>query len=282
MTFSGSSPDRHARSARCTRCGTAVSGDFVQRLELAFFASSTYATLYQLFPDDPPGDPIYLCRALAMLDVSAGLATQPRDAERHRKHREVRQATLAQNHPDFHCPELHVEAAPAPGGAPVREPTAPPSTAAPVEQTNAPPVPTTTAPIERPSPRPDAQPVRPSSSEHLRRRVVAWTAVGGITLGLGVASFAVMGGFMSARERSRQRAAGYGPEITPEERRDVKEEEEDFARAGRLAIAAGVVGGVMAITGLASVIRGTVLRERLRLIPDVGAERAAFVLTGRF
>jgi hypothetical protein len=241
-----------------------------QRLELALFASNVYATLYQIFPDDPPGDPIYLCHALAMLDASGDLAVTPEDRERHQAHRDIRQATLEQNHPDYRCPEVRAETtAPLDGGL-MPVPTSP-----------------RTVPLARPVPnarRPtEARPVQPSPSTlRLRRRALAWTAIGGVTFGLGVASLAAMGGLLVSRENSRRRAEDHDTEITPEQRRDAEDEHEAFARAGNLAIAAGVAGSVMAITGLASVIRGTVLRGRLRLVPDVGADRAALVLTGRF
>lgn len=239
-----------------------------ERFELALFASTTFASMYRLFPDDPPGDPIHLCKALAILDAAAELADEPKELERHRKHRDARQRTLERDHPDYRC-----------------EPTAPAGL-----QDGLMPVPTsprTTPPPARPprtTPPPTDTAVR-SSPQMLRQRrhALALTAIGGTSLGLGVASLAAMGGALALRRQLHDEIAGLGAEtVSPQEAAAMQRLAGSFRTAERVALATGVVGSVIFITGVTMVARGSVLSGRLRVTPDLSPARALLTVSGQF
>lgn len=261
------------------------------RLRLGLFASNSYALVYQADPAEPPGDPDYLCRALAMLAAAEKLATEPGELEAHRRLVDERRGALEKNHPGLRCdhegeaagsavPVAPPEAAPA--SEPASEPASGPAKVeSAVEPTQAV---EPAAPVSAPEPAPT---VPPSSSDAvLRRRAATWTAIGGASLGLAVVSFAAMGGALARREELRQSADGYYAttpgRLTPEQARVIADEQSSFSRVDRMAVATGVVGGVMAITGIAMVAHGAVLRGRIRLAPDIRPDRAALVLSGRF
>lgn len=239
-----------------------------ERFELALFASTTFASMYRLFPDDPPGDPIYLCKALAMLDAAAELAAEPKELERHRKHHDARQRVLERDHPDYRC-ETPATAGSQDGLMPV--PTLP--------RTKPPPAgsPRTSSPPTDTAVRSSPQTLR------LRRRALALTAIGGTALGLGVASLAAMGGALALRRDLHDEIAGLGAAtVSPQEAAAMQRLAGSFRTAERVALATGVVGTVMLLTGVTMVARGSVLTGRLRVTPDLSPARALLTVSGQF
>lgn len=242
------------------------------RLRLALFGSNSYALTYQADPEDPPGDPNHLCKALALLAACEQLAETEDEREAHRRLVDTRRGDLAKNHPGHRCEH---EQAPASEASATTEVPAT-ETATPVE-----PGPPASAP---PAPPPAGQPS--PETLRLRRRAQVLTALGGTSLGLAVASFAVMGGALARQEGLRQRAEGYHDTtpgvLTSEQSRDVDADRLRYTRLDRVVVATAIVGSVMAITGMSMVVRGTLLKRRLQVAPDVNSDRAALVLSGRF
>lgn len=253
-----------------------------KRLGLGLFASNSYALTYQGFPEAHPGDPIYLCKALAMLEASEGLATEPKELERHRRLMAARRDVLQKNHPDHRCGGNRT-------GAtddellPVPSERGSMDTAAKAPRTASVPVQTTMTTFQGPPP--TVARSSPSSFPG-HRRTLGMTAVGGTALGLGVLSFAVMGGAVVVREDLRRWAADFGQtwgtEPTPEQEQWLRQGYDKFERADRVAIATGVVGSVMMLTGITMMARGLVLRGRMRVAPELGVGRVAFAMSGRF
>lgn len=242
-----------------------------KRLGLALFGANSYALTYQLLPGDPPGDPIYLCKALALLEASEALATQPKEIERHRRLLDARRRTLEKNHPGFHCVRAENEDA-----SPPPELRASPSPVEPVRQTPGT-IPTTAESIPvRPAPRPS----------DLRRRAMTLTTIGGTCLGFGAASLALMGGLLAVQQDLRQQAeidsAALPSVLSPEQGQLVSHRQQVFERVENLTIATGFVGTVMALTGVTLLARGLVLHGRMRVAPEVRAARAGLVVFGRF
>lgn len=235
-----------------------------ERFELALFTSTTLASMYRLFPDDPPGDPIYLCKALAILDTAAELAEDDKERERHRKHRDARLRALGQGHPGHHCEGA---SAGEPGGLM--------------------PVPTTprTLPrvdlVPRTTPPTDTAPAVPRPAR-LRRRALALTAIGGTSIGLGVASLAAMGGALAVRSQLHAKVTAAGPTLTAMEDRAIDEMAGSARTAKQVAVVTGIVGSVILLTGVTMVARGSVLSGRIRAAPDLGSGRAVLTVFGQF
>lgn len=235
-----------------------------ERFELALFTSTTLASMYRLFPDDPPGDPIYLCRALAILDTAAELAEDEKEHERHRKHHDARQRALQQGHPGYRC-----------------------EATGPGERDGLMPVPTTPRTLPRvdlaprTTPPADTTPAVPRSAR-LRRRALALTAIGGTSIGLGVASLAAMGGALAVRSQIHAKITAAGPTLSLSEDRAIDEMAGSYRTAKQVAIATGIVGSVILLTGVTMVARGSVLSGRIRAAPDLGSGRAALTVFGQF
>lgn len=234
-----------------------------ERFELALFTSTTLASIYRLFPDDPPGDPIYLCKALTILDAAAELAEDEKEQGRHRKHRDARQRALEQGHPGYRCEATSAG-----------------------EQDGLMSVPTVPHTLPRvdvvPRTMPaDTAPTLPQPSR-LRRRALALTAIGGTSLGLGVASLAAMAGALAVRNQLHAKITAAGPTLTPIEDRAIDEMAGSYRTARQVALVSGVVGSVILLTGVTMVARGSVLSGRIRALPDLGSGRAALTVFAQF
>lgn len=227
------------------------------RLQLALFAQSQLALVYRPTESSPPGDPAHLCRALSILAQAAPLAASDADRTTCDEWAAAHREALQRDHPTHRCDP---PAGPRPAIA-----------APPPPRDEPPPLP------------PKAPPPNPTTS----RRVVAWTSAGGVALGLGVASFVAMTAALVARERIRREAEPYlefldQPSFEPLQNAGFAALERSDRIVTRVVLATGVVGSVMALTGISAIVRGRILQKRMFLAPDAGPTRVALTLFARF
>lgn len=285
-----------------------------ERLQLALFAQSTYAAIYRPDADGPPGDPMYLCRAVAALQRSRGLAVEPEAAQRHERLVGKWRGILQAEHPTLQCPgeaPQHAAGSPPMPGAQVGDPggvspasartsggsatdsaasigaaaDAMPSAAAgavpaivAADRAQGAPAPFGPTPGRRPSVAP-----RPIDE----RRVAPLLISGGVSVGLGLGTLAVMTGALIVREQARVAISRFAPmvhqgSVPPGVGAELDAKEGVFQVSQRVAIATGVVGSVMALTGSALIGRGYALRRRMHVAPSVGRGEAGLTLFGRF
>lgn len=229
-----------------------------RRLQSARLAQEAFSKVFEA-----TGEPLYLCRALDVLESTAFLAVTAEDAERHRILSDIHRATLAARHPGHVC-EVATEL------RPIRGIPRAPVEVAPM----APPVITET-PLIVDEPRP------------LRAPALLKTS-GAVSLGLGVAALAAMAGGLALRSRALGAA----------EKLDAVRTQQGFftAEQGReramltqvrdtgreLAIGGGVAAFMLLSVGAILLGRGFVLAKRPRFSPMAGFGRAGMYVEGRF
>lgn len=244
------------------------------------------AVAAHLRADDAREPRAHLCPARALLrehlaaSPAATGATDPLAAERADLAR-VEQRLAAPGAPDCDAPAAAAQVVPEPAPTPAPASTSPPP-AAPEAADPGPPAaaPSTPAEPARSSPTPSgARPAAPPITRALR-------ILGGVSLGVGVASLGVMGGGIAVAERATDRgrtACWKGQVACPAGQGDIADIVVDGKRGDQMVRVGAILGGLGVLTGVVLLaVSKRAGRARLVGSPALAPGTAGVALSGRF
>lgn len=240
------------------------------------------AVAAHLRADDARDPRAHLCPARALLrehlaaSPAASGATDPLAAERADLAR-VEQRLAAPGAPDCDAAAVVPEPAPTPAPASTSPPPAAPAAADPGPPAAAPSTPV--EPARSSTPPPGGPPVTPPITRALR-------ILGGVSLGVGVASLGVMGGGVAVAERATDRgrtACWKGQVACPAGQGDIADIVADGVRGDQMVRVGAILGGLGVLTGVVLLaVSGRAGRARLVGSPVLAPGTAGVALSGRF